>query len=49
MYHICYAWNPERKAMDWGIHDGVAYIKHGFKTRKAAREWCDQHGLQYSK
>ena len=48
MYHICYAWDEQRKALNWGIHDGATYIKRGFKTRKAAREWCRANGIEYA-
>ncbi len=48
MNYICYAWDEQRKALSWGIHDGTTYIKRGFKTRKAAREWCDKNGIAYT-
>jgi hypothetical protein len=49
MYFICYAWDDERQQLNWGIHDGVNYIKRGFKTRKKAREYCNENKLEYQK
>ena len=48
MYHICHAWDDARHTLSWGVHDGATYIKRGFKTRKAAREWCEKQGYQYA-
>lgn len=49
MYYICYAWDDASRKLSWGVHDGVTYIQRGFKTRKAAREWCDKKGYSYEK
>lgn len=49
MYKICYTWDESENRLSWGIHDGMIYIKRGFKTRKAAREWCDKNNLVYQK
>lgn len=49
MHGIVYTWDEERKVLNWGINDGIKYIKRGFRTRKAARKWCDEHGLKYYK
>lgn len=49
MYYTSYTWDEEKKGMNWGVHDGATFIKRGFKTRKAAREWCVKNGMEYHK
>lgn len=46
-YIISYEWNEKAKRLDWGIHDGINHVKRGFKTRKAARAYADEHGLTW--
>jgi len=41
IYQIALTWNGDKKKLDWGIHDGIKYIKHGFKTRKEARAYVE--------
>jgi hypothetical protein len=47
--YISYEWDEGAHNLNWGIHDGKTYIKRGFKTRKAARKWCDENGVKYVK
>ena len=49
LYYIGLSFDAERKTLNWAIHNGANIIKRGFKTRKAAREYCTKNGMEYSK